>query len=63
MKCATIFDEGPGEFALEYENTLGKKNRMRLDAGTYESAIREARSFLGINDDDRDEDGDRWAVE
>jgi hypothetical protein len=63
MKLATILDEGPYKFALEYENTLGKKNQMRLDAETYEKALREARSFLGINQDDHDEAGDQWAVE
>jgi hypothetical protein len=48
---------------MEYEDTLGRKSRMRLDASTYLSAIREARSYLGINPDDRDEAGDQWAVE
>jgi hypothetical protein len=63
MKRATVLDEGPGQFALQYDNTLGKKNQMRLDAETYENAILEARSFLGINEDDHDEAGDQWAVE
>jgi hypothetical protein len=63
MKRATILDQGRDQFALEYENTLGRKNEMRLDAMTYERAIREARSFLGINEDDRDEAGDHWTVE
>lgn len=63
MKRATILDQGGDQFALEYENTLGRKNQMRLDAATYEKAIREARSYLGINQDDRDEAGDQWTVE
>jgi len=63
MKHATILDEGPRQFALQYDNTTGRKNQMRLDAKTYENAIQEARSFLGINKDDRDEAGDQWAVE
>lgn len=65
MKRATILDleEGPGEFAVEYDNTLGGKHQMRLDAGSYERAILEARSFLGLDEQDRDEAGDQWAVE
>jgi len=63
MKLATILNESYDQFALEYEDTLGRKNRMRLDACTYPNALREARSFLGINPDDRDEAGDQWAVE
>lgn len=63
MKRAIILDQGLDQFALEYEDTLGRKNQMRLDALTYERAIREARSFLGINEDDRDEAGDQWTVE
>ena len=63
MKRATILDQGRDQFALEYENTLGRKNQMRLDAVTYERAIREARSYLGISEDDRDEAGDQWTVE
>ena len=63
MKRATILDQGRDQFALEYEDTLGRKNQMRLDAFTYENAIREARSFLGVNKDDFDEAGDQWIVE
>lgn len=63
MKLGMILDEGHDQFALEYEDTLGRKNRMRLDAPTYERALREARSYLGINKDDRDEAGDPWAIE
>jgi hypothetical protein len=63
VKVARILDEEDGEFTLEYDDTRGQKNTMRLDALTYEGAIREARSFLGIQEDDHDEDGDLWAVE
>jgi len=63
MKSARILDEDGGAFGLEYDNTLGKKNMMRLDAFTYENAIREAKSFLGINTDDLDADGTQWDIE
>jgi len=63
MKTARILDQERDTFGLEYDNTRGEKNTMRLDSLTYEKAIREARSFLGINDDDRDEDGTQWEVE
>jgi hypothetical protein len=63
MKLAIIVEEAHAQFALEYDDTLGRKNRMRLEASTYLNAIREARSFLGINRDDRDEAGDQWGVE
>ena len=63
MKHATILNPDSSDFAMEYDNNLGKKNHMRLDAGTYEKAIREAKSYLGINEDDCDEAGDRWTVE
>ncbi len=63
VKVGRILDEIGGGFGFEYDNTRGQKNTMRLDAFTYEGAIREARSFLGIRDDDHDADGDRWTVE
>ena len=63
MKTARILDQDNDGFGLEYDNTRGDKNTMRLDALTYERAIREARSFLGIKQDDRDEDGTLWEVE
>lgn len=62
MKSAIIVDLGPGQFALEYDDTVGRRNHMRLDAATYEKALREARSYLGINEEDQDEAGDQWAV-
>lgn len=63
MKIARILDEPGGEFGLEYDNTLGKKNQMRLDALTYEQALREARSFLEINAEGCDADGTPWDIE
>jgi hypothetical protein len=63
MKRATIFDESAGVFGLEYDNTIGKKHSMRLEASTYDEAIDEARSYLGIKEDGRDEAGDLWTVE
>ena len=62
MKTARILDEGRGMFGLEYDNTRGARNTMRLDAFTYERAIQEAKSFLGINEDDHDDHGDLWDV-
>jgi len=63
MKIARIFDQDAETFAVEYDNTLGKKNRMRLEATTYEGAIREAKSFLGIDAQNTDSDGAVWQVE
>ena len=63
MKTGRILDQDDGAFGLEYDDTRGTKYRMRLDARTYESAIREAKSFLGINHDNQDDDGDLWEVE
>ena len=63
MKTARILDEESGAFGLEYDNTKGQRNTMRLDATTYEKAILEAKSFLGINEDNHDEDGFLWEVE
>jgi hypothetical protein len=63
MKLATILDQDDGAFGLEYENTLGTKNLMRLDAVSYERAIREAKSFLEIDEDNLDGDGALWQVE
>lgn len=63
MKTARILDEAGGSFTLEYDNRLGKTHSMRLEAFTYEGAIREAKSFLGINAEDRDAEGEEWNVE
>ena len=63
MKFARIVDREDGAFALEYDNTLGKKNTMHLEALTYENAIREAKSFLGITPQNQDADGTLWEIE
>jgi len=63
MKVARIFDQEPNAFRLEYDNTLGKKNTMRLEASTYEKAIRETKEFLGIDAGNHDADGTLWHVE
>ena len=62
LKIARVLDQSGGGFTLEYENTLGKKNTMRLDASSYEGAVREARSYLGINAEGSDADGIEWHV-
>jgi hypothetical protein len=50
MKSARILDgDEDDDFTLE-------------EATTYEKAIREAKSFLGINEDNCDEDGESWEV-
>ena len=63
MKIAKILDQAHDTFGLEYDDTRGTKNRMRLDALTYEKAIREAKSYLDINEDNLDPDGTLWEVE
>ena len=63
IKIGRILDEDDGSFGLEYDDTRGKKNLMRLDAVSYEGAVREARSFLEIQSDDYDSDGTLWQVE
>jgi hypothetical protein len=63
MNIATIIDQPSGTFGLEYDNTLGKKNVMRLEATTYERALQEARSFLGIKEDGYDAEGKQWELD
>jgi hypothetical protein len=64
MKTARILDsESDDNFSLEYDNTLGQRNTMRLDALTYEKALLEARSYLGIDDLNQDADGTHWEIE
>jgi len=62
MKAARILDWEDDVFGLEYDNNLGQRNTMRLDAATYEKAIREAKSYLGINTENLDEAGTLWEV-
>jgi hypothetical protein len=63
MKIARILDEPDGTFRLEYDDTLGRKQNTRLDAMTYEQAVREAKSYLEISEDDRDSEGAQWYFE
>jgi len=63
MKVARILDQDNGAFRLEYDNTVGKKHTMRLEALTYEQAVCEAKSFLGINAENHDTDGTLWDIE
>ena len=63
MKIARILDEPGGTFRVEYDNARGNKPNTRLEAMTYERALREARSYLEIGDDDRDPEGTQWDIE
>lgn len=63
MKIATILDEEDESFLLEYENNLGQKNTMRLEAANYPSALREAKVFLGIDEKNLDGDGTEWRID
>jgi hypothetical protein len=63
VKTACILDLEGGGFGLEYDNNVGRRNTMRLDAKTYEKAVHEARLFLEINQEDIDPDGTNWEVE
>ena len=62
VKMARVVDQDDG-FGLEYDNTLGKKNVMRLEASSYEQALREAKSFLEIDSDGHDAHGVIWDIE
>jgi len=63
MKIARILDEPGGTFRVEYDNARGHKQTTRLGAMTYEQALREARSYLEIGDDDHDSEGTQWDIE
>jgi hypothetical protein len=63
MKIARILDEGGGTFRLEYDNAWGHEQSTLLDAVTYEQALREAKGYLEIGDDDRDPEGAQWDIE
>ncbi len=63
MKIARILDEEGGTFRLEYDNDLGQKQNTRLDALTYEQALREAKGYLDIGEDDLDPAGAQWEIE
>ena len=61
MKRAIILDQENDAFGVEYDNTIGSRNTMRLEAATYEDAILETKSFLGITEN-HDEDGTVWEI-
>jgi hypothetical protein len=62
MKRAVILYEEDDSFGVEYDNTIGSRNTMRLEATSYEDAILEIKSFLGITED-RDEHGTVWEID
>ena len=62
MKIGRILDQDNGAFGLEYDTTRGQKSTMRLDALSYEKAVREAKSYLGIMEDDLDGEGVLWDI-
>ena len=62
VKRAIILDQEDEAYGVEYDNTIGSRNTMRLEATTYEDAILEAKSFLGITED-RDEAGTVWEID
>ena len=63
VKLAKILDEEDDSFCLEYPTSKGATTVMRLEASTYERALREARAYLGIGEDNRDEAGALWQME
>ena len=63
MKIARILDEPGGTFRVEYDNALGNKQSTRLDAASYEQALREAKSYLEIDEDNLDPEGSQWDIE
>jgi hypothetical protein len=60
---AIILDGEDDGFSLEYDNNLGKRNFMRLDGTSYDKALREARAFLGVNENNLDAEGNVWKIE
>lgn len=60
INLAKILDQDDDSFCLEYPIRTGGKSFMRLEAATYEGAIREAKAYLGVGADDRDEQGNLW---
>jgi hypothetical protein len=61
LKRVIISDDDDG-FVAEYDNNIGTKNTMRLEASSYEDAVDEIKDFLGINGD-RDESGTLWEID
>ena len=48
MKTARMLDRKNGGFGLGYDTDLGRRSTLRRAAVTDESAMREAKSFPGI---------------
>lgn len=63
MKTGTIQEDLSGGFALQYEDTLGRVLEMRLEATSYEGALKEARAYLSIDKEGIDPAGDTWNLE
>jgi len=63
MKIARILDEPGGTFRVEYDNARGNKQNTRLEATSYEQALREAKSYLEIGEDGRDSEDAEWDIE
>jgi hypothetical protein len=62
VKRAIILDHEDEAYGVEYDNTIGTRNTMRLEATTYEDAILEIKAFLGITEN-CDEDGTVWEID
>jgi hypothetical protein len=62
LKRAIILDQEDEAYGVEYDNTIGTKNTMRLEATNYEDAVVETKSFLGITEG-RDADGTVWEID
>ena len=62
LKRAIILDQEDEAYGVEYDNSIGTRNTMRLEASTYEDAILEIKSFLGITEN-RDEEGTLWEID
>ena len=60
ISLARILDQEDDSFCVEYPTHTCETSVMRLEATTYEGAIREAKSYLGIGEDNRDEKGFLW---
>jgi CRISPR/Cas system-associated protein Cas7 (RAMP superfamily) len=60
VKLARIVDQDDDTFCLEYPTRSGETTMMRLEASTYEGAIREAKTYLEVGEDDRDATGAVW---
>jgi len=62
VKRIIITEDDNSSFTAEYDNSIGAKNSMRLEATTYDEAVEEIKDFLGITDN-RDADGNVWEID